>query len=90
MGAAGRAKVPHPHECPAPASGCTGIPVGDLGDLWRCPGCKALWRIGRACTYCDTWGARPHPGLHDAGAMWLPATLWQRVMARLFQPVGDR
>lgn len=57
-------------------------PIGHLGDLWRCDDCRKLWRIGRACGWCDHYGDRPHRGGHEVGETWRPATLWQRIKYR--------
>lgn len=61
-----------------------GLPrvVGRLGDLWRCGDCHKLWRVGRACGYCDAYGTQPHGGQHAVGLRWRHATLWQRIAHR--------
>jgi hypothetical protein len=58
-------------------------PEGRVGDLWRCPDCRALWLIAMGCPSC-TWGGRHgahHPGwiLHP---VWMRARWWQRLIYR--------
>ncbi len=56
---------------------------GAHGDLWRCDGCRKLWRIGLACDYCDAHQRDVyHRGSHAVGYRWRPATLWQRFTYR--------
>jgi hypothetical protein len=55
---------------------------GRRGDLWRCVGCRRLWRVGLACGWCDTYGTGPHAGQCQMGSEWRPATLWQRIRHR--------
>ena len=66
--ASGRVAVPGP-----------GDVAGSIGDLWRCDQCRKLWRVGRACAYCDAYGNRLHHGWHAMGRQWRPATTWQRI-----------
>ncbi|WP_304455927.1 hypothetical protein [Nocardiopsis sp. YSL2] len=54
---------------------------GDQGDLWRCDTCRALWRLGDACDWCDRYGYHDR-GVCTIGLRWRPATLWQRVRHR--------
>lgn len=72
------------HTCNPPSRtsvGYVGVPVGALGDLWRCDDCRRLWRIGHACDSCDRRKrAQPHAGGHAIGGAWRPATLWQRIL----------
>lgn len=56
-------------------------PDGQVGDLWRCP-CRALWRISYGCDTCDRAGRWSAHGGHAMGAIWRPATLWQRIRYR--------
>ena len=51
---------------------------GERNDLWRCPDCRKLWRIGYACAACEQYGYGNHGGQHVVGDAWLPATGWQR------------
>jgi hypothetical protein len=55
------------------------VPAGQIGELWRCPGCRRLWRIAHACNTCDAGSRMPHRGAHRVGVMWRPATLGQRL-----------
>lgn len=59
-----------------------------LGDLYRCPDCRALWRSARACDLCDRHGPGPHRGQHTVGIIWRPATFWQRLARR--RTINDR
>lgn len=68
---------PHPAGPPAPT-----YPNGELGDVWRCPGCRRLWRIAPACAPCDLFGfvgGHRYGGQHMVGTSWRPATLAQRL-----------
>lgn len=52
------------------------VPDGLVGDLWRCPSCCQLWRIGYLCVDCDR-----NRG-HDcdlSGREWHKARWWQRI-----------
>ena len=51
------------------------------GDLWRCC-CGRLWRVGRACDWCDRSGLHAHGGTHIVGMRWRPGTWWQQVKHR--------
>lgn len=76
---------PPAHVCAPPSHvshGYVNVPVGAVGDLWRCDDCHTLWRIGDACDTCDHFGSWPHPGGHEIGTKWRPATLWQRLRYR--------
>lgn len=56
-------------------------PDGRRGDLWRCPDCQRLWRIGDGCHLDNAHG--PHAGPCTPGWIredaWRPPTLWQRL-----------
>lgn len=69
---------PNAHRCAPPCRTSFDIPIGHLGDLWRCE-CGALWRIGHACDMCDHYGPGSHRGGHAVGDAWRPATFWQRL-----------
>lgn len=71
-----RAKPPS-HTCDVPNHSFG--PNGSRGDLWRCDVCHDLWRIGLACDTCDRNGGFEHPGVHQVGNTWRPATVWQRL-----------
>lgn len=70
--------------CGPPATGrcrCT-LPLltGARGDLWRCPYCRTLWRLGDSCDWCDRYGVATHVrGQCAVGTKWRPATLGQRI-----------
>jgi len=56
-------------------------PLGQAGDLWRCPDCRKLWLIEVGCDSC-TWHG--YCGRHYAGLIlrpvWMPARWWQRLI----------
>lgn len=75
-----RAPAVGPHRCARPIS--ADLPDGRHGDLWRCPICLVLWRIGYGCDGCDTYGPIPHPGLCQLWPrlQWRPARTWQKII----------
>lgn len=73
-----RRAEPDKHQCPAPQAGSFDTPDGGIGDLWRCPECRKLWRIAYACDACQAYGHLPHGGAHLVGYAWRLATGWQR------------
>lgn len=58
------------HRCDPPSyHGYFRIPVGQVGDLWRCDTCHTLWRVANG----DPGTTQPR---------WRLATLWQRIQYR--------
>lgn len=53
-------------------------PDGHRGDLWQCPTCSTLWRIGYACDWCD-WRQPHESGLCTVGTAWRRASWWTRM-----------
>lgn len=82
---------PPPHVCKPPmerealpycgilTSKLTGEAYGRVGDLWRCDGCRKLWRIGLLCKGCDQEGRATECPNGISGSWWYSATTWQRI-----------
>lgn len=52
-------------------------------NVWRCPICRELWRVGRKCGVCDRYGVGSHRGQCMVGTMWRPARPLQRLRAAM-------
>lgn len=70
----------HPDE-----AGCPFPSAPELGDVWTCPDCGAVWRYGWECAECDRVRRRPgtapasHHRVHSLGHRWRLAEWWVRV-----------
>lgn len=75
------------HACVPP------VPVGEVGDLWRCL-CGRLWRFCYGCSLCNDYGVcgggRRQPDSHTGGLTWRPATLGLRVQVYMMAKMRGR